>query len=179
VISFIGNYFWTHYFYVVLGASYHMPSLRLNNVPVPLFLITQAYFTMYHTLSNIFLRTYAGNNLVAQIFIITSLSYALAFMETWTLENYPDYAIKDRQAMYTLGSAFYSIYFLVSFPAFFRLDEDAVEAGQSKKPLWWYAWDCLAACMLVTCLLDFVKLAFGPIYTHDASSAHNNNVVFV
>jgi len=32
IFSFIGNYFWTHYFYEVLGASYTFPSWRLNNV---------------------------------------------------------------------------------------------------------------------------------------------------
>ena len=30
IFSFIGNYFWTHYFYSVLGASYTFPAHRLN-----------------------------------------------------------------------------------------------------------------------------------------------------
>lgn len=32
VFSFIGNYFWTHYFYVLLGAEYTFRSWRLNDV---------------------------------------------------------------------------------------------------------------------------------------------------
>ena len=32
IFSFIGNYFWTHYFYSVLGASYTFPAHRLNQV---------------------------------------------------------------------------------------------------------------------------------------------------
>ena len=32
IFSFIGNYFWTHYFYTVLGAEYTFPSWRLNQV---------------------------------------------------------------------------------------------------------------------------------------------------
>lgn len=32
VFGFIGNYFWTHYFFQLLGASYTMPSHRLNDV---------------------------------------------------------------------------------------------------------------------------------------------------
>ena len=32
IFSFIGNYFWTHYFYTVLGAEYTFPSWRLNEV---------------------------------------------------------------------------------------------------------------------------------------------------
>jgi hypothetical protein len=36
IFSFIGNYFWTHYFYSLLGASYTFPSWRLNDVSRPL-----------------------------------------------------------------------------------------------------------------------------------------------
>lgn len=32
IFSFIGNYFWTHYFYTILGAEYTFPSWRLNEV---------------------------------------------------------------------------------------------------------------------------------------------------
>ena len=32
IFSFIGNYFWTHYFYALLGAAYTFPSWRLNEV---------------------------------------------------------------------------------------------------------------------------------------------------
>ena len=32
VFGYVGNYFWTHYFFKVLGASYTMKSHRLNNV---------------------------------------------------------------------------------------------------------------------------------------------------
>ena len=32
IFSFIGNYFWTHYFYELLGAQYTFPSWHLNKV---------------------------------------------------------------------------------------------------------------------------------------------------
>ncbi len=32
VFSFIGNYFWTHYFYTLLGAQYTFRTWRLNDV---------------------------------------------------------------------------------------------------------------------------------------------------
>lgn len=35
IFSFIGNYFWTHYFYTVLGAEYTFPSWTLNEVFLP------------------------------------------------------------------------------------------------------------------------------------------------
>ena len=73
VFSFIGNYFWTHYFYQVLGASYTMQTWDLNQVPVTsdgtfrrrlnawqvpicMYFITHAYFCLYHTLSNMLIR---------------------------------------------------------------------------------------------------------------------------
>lgn len=34
IFSFIGNYFWTHYFYRLLGASYTFPAHRLNEASV-------------------------------------------------------------------------------------------------------------------------------------------------
>lgn len=36
IFSFIGNYFWTHYFYELLGAEYTFPSWQLNKVGMSL-----------------------------------------------------------------------------------------------------------------------------------------------
>jgi len=38
--------------------------------------------------------------------------------------QFPYYAFVDKSRMYTVGSLFYAIYFFVSFPMFFRVDED-------------------------------------------------------
>ena len=56
VFGFIGNYWYTHYFYTVLQASYTMQSWDLNGVPIPMFFATHFYFCFYHTLSNMALR---------------------------------------------------------------------------------------------------------------------------
>ena len=41
VFSFIGNYFWTHYFYRLLGASYTFPAHQLNQACVcPVVVVT-------------------------------------------------------------------------------------------------------------------------------------------
>jgi len=32
IFGFIGNYFWTHYFFNLLGAAYTLPSHKLNGV---------------------------------------------------------------------------------------------------------------------------------------------------
>ena len=56
IFSFIGNYWYTHYFYVVLRANYTFDAHRLNDVPIALYLMTHAYFMFYHVLSNAALR---------------------------------------------------------------------------------------------------------------------------
>ena len=53
VYSFIGNYWYTHYFYSVLKAKYTMPAHRLNNVPLALYFATHFYFSTYHVFSNL------------------------------------------------------------------------------------------------------------------------------
>ena len=51
------------------------------------------------------------------------MSYAVAFMETLTIAHFPYYDFEDRDMAYTVGSAFYGLYFVVSFPVYFALDE--------------------------------------------------------
>jgi len=79
--------------------------------------------------------------------------------------------------MYSVGSLFYAIYFFVSFPWFFAMDEDEGDEGEGrrggkekgegiKEQRWSVsraATDALAAGMLVTILLDAWRLLFGGI----------------
>ena len=67
--------------------------------------------------------------------------------------------LQDRSKMYSVGSFFYAIYFFVSFPMFYMLDEDA----RRKSTIWDAAKDSLAASMAVTILLDIWRVVFGPI----------------
>jgi hypothetical protein len=46
--------------------------------------------------------------------------------------QYPYYTFVDRSKMYTVGSLFYAIYFFVSFPMFYRMDE----VRTSDRPQW-------------------------------------------
>lgn len=59
--------------------------------------------------------------------------------------------------MYTVGSLFYAIYFFVSFPMFFRMDEAPSKKWTASEA----AFDSLAAGMLVTILLDLWRITFG------------------
>jgi cycloeucalenol cycloisomerase len=134
IISIIGNYVWTHYFYRLLRATYTFSAHRINFVPIAMFLCTHAYFCTYHTLTTIVLRrwwtsaTYSllGKNSKALVSagLILTLAIFTALTEAITIQNFPYYRIEDREWFYSVGSVVYSIYFIVSFPAYYLLDED-------------------------------------------------------
>ena len=169
VYSFIGNYWYTHYFYSVLKAEYTMPATRLNNVPIAMFLATHFYFSSYHVFSNALLRkvvtTYEPNILRTTLFlgIILVFSYFTAFMETLTISSFPYYSFEDRDMAYTVGSAFYGIYFIVSFPGFFYFDEDVDNEKETarKVDLWGTVVSSCGHGMMILTLLDFVRLSLG------------------
>ncbi|WOL12778.1 cycloeucalenol cycloisomerase-like [Canna indica] len=167
IFSYVGNYFLTHYFFTVLGASYTFPSWKMNNVPHSTFFLTHAYFLFYHMISNITLRRLRhfladspqSIRLASEATWILSLSYFIAYLETLALANFPYYEFTDRESMYKIGSLFYAIYFLVSFPMFSRVDEKNDEPWDLPR----VAIDALGAAMLVTILLDLWRIFLGPI----------------
>ncbi len=66
--------------------------------------------------------------------------------------------MQDKARMYTVGSLFYAIYFFVSFPVYFQMDEvrNSWSLGQAAR-------DSLASGMAVTILLDLWRISFGGI----------------
>eukprot|EP00980_Cylindrotheca_fusiformis_P029355 scaffold23390_cov137-Cylindrotheca_fusiformis.AAC.4 len=80
-------------------------------------------------------------------------------METLSISAYPDYSFEDRTMAYTVGSAFYGIYFIVSYPAFFRFDDSIdLQKGNKKVSLYdTFVSSCGHGMMIMT-LLDFVRL---------------------
>ena len=165
---------WTHYFYTVLGCSYTFPSYpyTLNNVPVSLYLITISYFHLYHLVSNTLVRVVYRINtnkpVVVQHVIVGTfifvLSYFLSFAETFTIQHFPYYVIPNRYDMYVVGSAFYAIYFIYSFPFYYVIDE---QLNQSHSISYVFMLS-MTACMCVTMTCDFWRL-IGP------NLAPNNN----
>jgi len=151
-----------------------MPSTRLNNVPIAMFLATHFYFSSYHVFSNVCLRRvktgFVGGwkRRILYGIVVVVLSYFTAFMETLTISSFPYYSFEDRDMAYTLGSAFYGIYFLVSFPAFLEFDNDIdcnITANGKKTGKEVTLWDTVVqSCgygMIILCLLDFVRLQVG------------------
>lgn len=172
VYSFIGNYWYTHYFYNVLGAQYTFPSWRLNDVPIPLYFATFFYFCMYHALSNMAIRKVvttfepSGLRAVTLIVLIGAMAYTTAFMETLTISGFPYYTFVDRNMAYVVGSAFYGIYFIVSFPMFYAFDEgpqknEGRSRGSSLEGVWSAAVNSMGGGMLILTLLDFVRILVG------------------
>ncbi|XP_062115990.1 cycloeucalenol cycloisomerase [Humulus lupulus] len=167
IFSYVGNYFWTHYFFTVLGASYTFPSWRMNNVPHTTFLLAHVCFLFYHVTSNITLRRlrHAIADMPEKVqwaieaAWILALSYFIAFLETFAIANFPYYEFVDRATMYKVGSLFYAIYFIVSFPMFLRIDEKSGAPWDLPR----VAIDALGAAMLVTIILDLWRIFLGPI----------------
>jgi len=163
IYSFIGNYWYTHYFYSVLKASYTFPSWRLNNVPIPLYFATFFYFSTYHVFSNMTIRKVVTSfcpSKARTLFLITmilAMSYFTAFAEAIAISGFRYYSFENRKTAYSIGSAFYGIYFLVSFPMFYRLNEEP----SIKMTLWQCCIDSLGCGMLIMLLLDFVRLVVG------------------
>ncbi|MBA0639280.1 hypothetical protein Goarm_018084 [Gossypium armourianum] len=167
IFSYVGNYFWTHYFFTVLGASYTFPSWKMNDVPHTTFLLTHVVFLFYHVTSNMTLRRLRHSiaslpeniQLATEVAWILALSYFIAYLETLAISNFPYYDFVDRASMYKVGSLFYAIYFIVSFPMFLRIDEKPGDLWDLPR----VAVDSLGAAMLVTIILDLWRIFLGPI----------------
>ncbi|XP_015577481.1 cycloeucalenol cycloisomerase [Ricinus communis] len=167
IFSYVGNYFWTHYFFTVLGASYTFPSWKMNDVPHTTFLLTHVCFLFYHVTSNMTLRRlrHAIADLpdklrwATEAAWILALAYFIAYLETLAISNFPYYEFVDRSSMYKVGSLFYAIYFIVSFPMFLRIDEKPGDLWDLPR----VAVDALGAAMLVTIILDLWRIFLGPI----------------
>ena len=147
ILSFVGNYIWTHYFYSVLNAKYTFDAHRLNDVPIK---------TSYE--KDVFRDVFYAT-------VVAALAYTTAFMETLTICAFPYWEFTNRNMAYTLGSAFYGIYFIVSFPMFLMVDEDVTTAKGKKNTysMWRVVWESLGSCMLVTLLLDFVRIGLTDV----------------
>jgi cycloeucalenol cycloisomerase len=150
---FFATYFHTEYFFEVLGLRYRFERVTLyfdsalvgpdeataaagfQKVPVGMYLNTMAFFIVYHTAAVVCMRrvrafTLAwapGARRAAWVGIVAATALFFAWAETWLYINEDSMAnvwYVDVSRMLRIGSFFYAMYFLVSFPALYRLDED-------------------------------------------------------
>lgn len=170
ILSYVGNFHWTIYFYNLLGAKYTFDAHRFNDVPIAMFLATHAYFCFYHTLMNLLIRRIRNailpfsttKKFIINVIVIACLAYITAFMETKTIEGFPYWEFQNRERALTFGSCMYMLYFVVSFPAHLSIDE-VVDASHPKRSIGQVCWHSLGACMLVTILLEQWRLFIGQV----------------
>ena len=175
IFGFYANYFWTHYFYQILGAEYLFDTYRLNDVPLVTFTATFFYFTFYFTLINIVLRRVSALSRALPRLLrslvwwntIFVLSYGTAIFEAVSIQHFPLYTYKDRNTFLVVGSVVYGLYFIIGFPAFFSIDEEYCASETKPIPkatLWEVSKNALAATAIVSLLLDLWRLCLGSIY---------------
>lgn len=180
IFGFYGNYFWTHYFYKLLGAEYLFDSYRFNDVPLVTYTATFFYFTFYFNFVNLILRRIDRLTADLPAFSrsllwwsnIFALSYATALFEALSIQHFPLYTYTDRDSFLLIGSVVYALYFIVGFPIFFALDENysRTVAGKGNRVSCQYtATTAFAATAIVTLLLDLWRLLLGSIYELGAS----------
>lgn len=168
VLVYVGSYFFTHYFYSLLGVRYSVPvdGWELNGVPICMYLLAHPYFVSYHVLASIALRrARASYGPMGELAAVPALSYFTAVLETWSIEAFPHYNYPDRDAMLKLGSLFYALFFVVSYPMYARID-GAATAMMPTTPrwgLWRTVCHGLATSMLIFIGMDLWRLAVGPI----------------
>jgi cycloeucalenol cycloisomerase len=131
-VVFVGSYFWTHYFYTLLKATYTFEAWRLNDVPFAMYLAAHGYFMLYHSMTNMALRRWYTSFFKANLrpffaslgsfILILVMSWITAFMEAFTIQGFPYYHIEDRAFMYTVGCIVYGLYFVISFPWHYEID---------------------------------------------------------
>jgi len=165
IVTFYALWVWQIYFYKVLCTYYSFSEgvLRINNVPIALFLITQGYFSLYHAMSDVVLRAFARcwprAPWVVSLVCLVTFCALVAFAETFTIQHFPYYVIYDRWAMYTYGSAFYALYFVFTFPMHVGIDESARDEWSLQRVVI----NAFAACGMVTIALEFWRVSIVAI----------------
>ncbi len=156
VFVFFVTYFHTEYFFEVLGLRYHFPEVSLyfdsalvgpneataaadfKKVPPGMYFNAVAFFVVYHALAVVCMRRIRtmtlGWSISAQrvtwaaIVLATALFFAWAETRLYITEaSAGNVWYVDLARMLKWGSVFYAMYFVVSFPNIYRLDEEMSE----------------------------------------------------
>jgi cycloeucalenol cycloisomerase len=150
---FFATYFHTEYFFELLGLRYRFPSVSLTfdaalvgpdeasaaaehkKVPLGMYLNAIAFFLVYHTAAVVCMRRVRSTTLglpraarrAAWLAIVLAAALFFAWAETRlyiTQQAAAHVWYVDLSRMLRWGSLFYAMYFVVSFPNVYRLDED-------------------------------------------------------
>ena len=187
---FFATYFHSEYFFELLHMRYRFPEVTLYfdsallgpaeemaaaawmKVPVGMYLNSIAFFIVYHTAAIVCMRRVrtmttgwpVGSQRLAWVAIVLVTALFFAWAETFLYFLQEEVAAnvwyEDRDAMLRFGSFFYALYFIVSFPNLYRLDESS--AG----PHWPLSRVAIEACFVAIVsltLLDIWAQLIGPI----------------
>lgn len=189
VFIFFATYFHTEYFFDVLGLRYRFPEVTLyfdsalvgpdeavalaanKKVPVGMYLNSIAFFIVYHTAAVVVMRrirNLTGDwarslQKLAWVVIVAATAFFFAWAETYfyiTEDAAGNVWYEDLPRMLKWGSIYYAMYFIVSFPNVFRLDENPSE------PRWSLSRTVIEACFVSAVsllLIDLWALFLGPL----------------
>ena len=178
IFSGVGSYFGSEYFFDVLGMIYRYPQLQWNldatllgsgqqRVPLIMYWSAHFYFLTYHTASVVLMRRVRTSALgrlpLAWPVTVVAAAYCFAWAETYAMAGgaiAENFGYRDLARMLRWGSLYYALYFVVSFPMVYRLDEAAADDWSLGRT----AIDALAAGMLVLFLLDGATKFVGTLY---------------
>jgi len=189
VYVFFATYFHTEYFFDILGMRYHFAKVSwyadsfllgpdeagalqsFKKIPIGMYFNAIAFFMVYHTASVVCLRrirTLTGDapapvRHVLWVVTVAVTAFFFAWAETFFYINSDATAnvwYVDKARQLGIGSVCYALYFIVSFPNVYRLDENA------KGERWSLARCVIEASfvsMLVLLLLDLFAWVVGPV----------------
>mmetsp|Transcript_12484 Transcript_12484/g.15493 ORF Transcript_12484/g.15493 Transcript_12484/m.15493 type:complete len:307 (+) Transcript_12484:80-1000(+) len=171
IFAFVASYFFTDYFFDVLGMIYNFPHLEWNlssvlvgtsSQVVPLMMYVHAwyFFITYHTCSVIFMRCIRTSILSKYVPLLSVISVVLA---AWvfsvgeiygtTLEAIREqFHYVDMEWALSHGALAYACYFISSFPMVYNMDEEIGVKWTLTKTIE----NALAASMIAFTLLDLV-----------------------
>ncbi len=187
VFIFFCTYFHTEYFFDVLGLRYRFNDVSLyfdsalvgpdettalsefKKVPPGMYLNSIAFFIVYHSAAIVLMRrirsmtedwgSLAKSASWCAIVVATALFFAWAETYLYITDNTAaNVWYVDLERMLKWGSIYYAMYFIVSFPNVFRLDEQQAEWTVSRTVI-----EACAVSAISLLLLDLWALLLGPI----------------
>jgi len=187
VFIFFCTYFHTEYFFDVLGLRYRFNDVSLyfdsvlvgpdeatalaqhKKVPPGMYLNSIAFFIVYHTAAVVLMRRIrsmtegwgGAMKHIAWVVIVAATALFFAWAETYfyiTDDAAANVWYVDLERMLKWGSIYYAMYFIVSFPSVFRLDEEQNNWTLSRTVL-----EACAVSAISLLLLDLWALILGPV----------------
>lgn len=187
VVIFFLTYFGTEYFFDTLGMRYNYPNVSwyfdsvllgpdqataladYKRVPIGMYPISVGFFTVYHIGAIVIMRRIyrlgqaMGVSAGRAAFVIGALVAALfwAWLETVLFVSQPKGSFawyEDLARQLSIGSLFYAMGFLVTFPNVYWLDERRTHRPWS---LYRVCIEATAMCLLVLLAGDLWSMMFG------------------